>query len=253
MGLLGIAGLGSGYMIYRMMATRNRTQNMAPSFDQFGQPIEANFHGNETVIKRMQNTMLYFGSGIGITSLSVMAFRHSALARINPLWFLIPSIGCLLGTIGLDYNRQSFAKHACWAGFCASTGMSLMGLINFAGQTAIMNAFGATGIMMGLLGFYAYNSPYDFMSMGGYLSVGLFGLLGASMINLIYPSPLMFTFQLYAGLLLFGGFVLYDTQKIIADAQHAQEHDPIRSSVGIYLDAINIFTKFLIIFSRNKK
>jgi len=55
---------------------------------------------------------------------------------------------------------------------------------------------------------------------------------------------------LYGGLILFGGFLLYDTQKIIAKAEGIPQHgygiakfDPINSSIGIYVDTMNIFIR----------
>merc|ERR1719452_122788 len=53
---------------------------------------------------------------------------------------------------------------------------------------------------------------------------------------------------MYGGLILFGAFLLYDTQKIIYKAErHPQQgygapaYDPINASMSIYMDTINIF------------
>ena len=53
----------------------------------------------------------------------------------------------------------------------------------------------------------------------------------------------MHSMAVYGGLILFGGFLLYDTQKIIKKAETHQPFDPINSSIDIYLDTINIFVR----------
>ena len=54
---------------------------------------------------------------------------------------------------------------------------------------------------------------------------------------------------MYGGLILFGAFLLYDTQKIIHKAERhpvgygAPPFDPVNASIGIYMDTINIFIR----------
>ena len=61
----------------------------------------------------------------------------------------------------------------------------------------------------------------------------------------------MYSVAIYGGLILFGAFLLYDTQKIIYNAKRhpspsdpgAPPFDPINASIGIYLDTMNIFIR----------
>ena len=54
---------------------------------------------------------------------------------------------------------------------------------------------------------------------------------------------------LYGGLAVFGGFVLWDTQKILRHAKLAEAGilpaDPLRESISLELDFINIFTRLV--------
>ena len=61
------------------------------------------------------------------------------------------------------------------------------------------------------------------------------------------PGTMIFsglhTIYMYGGLVLFGGFLLYDTQKIIHNAENKPRYDPVNNAMGIYLDTINIFVR----------
>jgi FtsH-binding integral membrane protein len=87
---------------------------------------------------------------------------------------------------------------------------------------------------------------------GGALGIGLGGMIGLGLVNMFWPSPVLFNVWLYGGLLLFSAFVLYDIQKIIHNAKMKPYYDPINESLGIYMDTIIIFERFLMIFLMNK-
>ena len=90
--------------------------------------------------------------------------------------------------------------------------------------------------------------------MGSFLFMGLAGLLGVGVMNMFWPSPALMNLYMYGGLMLFGGFVLYDTQKIVQHASTKPVFNPMTESISIYLDTLNIFVKFLMIFGgKNKK
>ena len=71
--------------------------------------------------------------------------------------------------------------------------------------------------------------------------MGLAGMIGLSLISIVWPSKNLFNVWLYGGLLLFSAFTLFDVQKIIYNAKVLPYHDPINESLSIYLDFIIIF------------
>lgn len=266
MALLGLGAAGLTYMFWK---SRSQGVYQPPANQQMVYPAQNTVFAqaapqaaprvtqgmmNPVVQSRVQNAMAYFGGGLALTGLSVSLFRNTRLAYANPLLLLIPTIGSMIATMYFNYHTQGPLKHAAWGTFCGLEGLALAPLINMAGAPIVFNAMAATGVMMGLLGAYAYNSPSsNFLNWQGGLTMGLCGLLGVSFVNLFWPSPLLTSLTLYGGLMLFGGFVLYDTQKLLHNASHKPVWDPINESIGIYLDAIIIFQKLLIIFMGNKK
>ena len=90
--------------------------------------------------------------------------------------------------------------------------------------------------------------------MGGALAIGLGGMLGVSILSMFNPaSPALYNIWMYGGLGLFSLFVLYDTQMILQRAKTMQNFDPIGNSIHIYMDAVQIFIRFAMIFGNNRK
>jgi len=60
-----------------------------------------------------------------------------------------------------------------------------------------------------------------------------------------------------SGLAVFGGFTLYDVQKILHHARQAEmglrKADPVNESVSLELDFINLFVRFVQILGMQKR
>merc|ERR1719333_1596079 len=111
----------------------------------------------------------------------------------------------------------------------------------------IADAALATGLSMTSLAAVAYNAPSEqFLNWGGPLALGCGGMLAISLLSAFNPqSKALFNVWLYGGLALTGCLTLYKTQAIIYKAKTEQFFDPVGNSVGIYMDAINFFIRFL--------
>jgi len=142
-----------------------------------------------------------------------------------------------------------------YGAFVGTMSLSMVHMIQLYEMKILFDALIATGVTMGSLGVVAYNAPSEqFLSWGGPLAVGLGGLLGVSLLQILYPgSKALMNLQLYGGLALFSAYVLYDTQSIMMNARTMKVYDPINNSIGIYLDAINIFIRFAQILGGSKK
>jgi FtsH-binding integral membrane protein len=246
--MLGV-GLGTAGLMYLMYHGRTLAsqRNMTHPTQQM------NFFHPE-VQNRISKTLSYFGGGLLITGGLVGALRNSKLAYMNPWAMLALSLGTMIGTMATNYQTQPVLKHAFWLSFMGTMALSMVPLINMASMPIIFDAMFATGFTMGGLGLIAYNAPSEqFLRWGGMLGMGCAAMIGVSVAQMFWPSPALFNFWLYGGLLLFSAFTLYDVQKIIHNAKSKPAWDPIGESLGIYLDAIILFERFLIIFMNNKK
>jgi len=180
------------------------------------------------------------------TGYLMYALRNSRLVAMNPWVLFGSSILCLFGTHMLDYNTQFVPKNLMYGAFIGTMSISLLPLVHIYASAVLYDAAIATGVTMGALSTVAYNSPSEqFLNWGGPLACGLGGLLGVSLLSILYPgSPALRSIWLYGGLALFSAFVLYDVQKIMYRAKTQHEYDPISGSISIYMDAVNIFVRF---------
>lgn len=203
----------------------------------------------------MQKTFAYFGGACTLTGGMMYALRSSALVHMNPWLLLGLAIGSMIGTQMIDYNRHWVLKNAAYATFIGTMSVTLLPLIHLYAMPVIYDALIATGVTMGGLCTVAYNAPSEqFLNWGGPLAVGLGGMLGVSLLSMIYPgSAALTSIWLYGGLALFSASVLYDVQHIMHRAKTQHMYDPINASIGVYMDAINLFVRFVMIFGNSKR
>lgn len=217
----------------------------------------------EHVRQRIRDTYGYFGASIGITAATAVGvFRTPALMNIVASGGLIAmgvSIAAMIGTgmiaRSIPYEPGFGKKQLAWMAHCAVMG-TVIAPICILGGPILYRAAWYTAGMVGGLSTVAACAPSDkFLYMGGPLAMG-FGVVFASSLASAFLPPTtalgagVASLSLYGGLILFGGFILYDTQKIIHRAENhpnygfgLKPYDPINNSIGIYVDTLNIFIR----------
>ncbi len=105
----------------------------------------------------------------------------------------------------------------------------------------IRDAFILATVMFGGLTGYVALSKKDFSYIGGFLSMGLFVIIGAAILNIFLASSVLSLAIASIGLLLFGGYVLYDTSRIL----RSEDRDAVGGAMTLYLDFLNIFLYLL--------
>jgi hypothetical protein len=107
---------------------------------------------------------------------------------------------------------------------------------------------------------YGWTTKRDLTSMGGFLTMGLIGIIIASLVNLFIRSSAMHMIISYIGVLVFVGLTAYDTQSLKAMAvsqpsdvgASAIRKGAILGALKLYLDFINLFLMLLrILGNRN--
>lgn len=217
---------------------------------------------------RIHATYAYFGGSCILTAASAAAvFQTDALLQLimRTGWIstmvtmgIVMATGAL--TQALPYEPGLGTKQLAWALHCAVLG-AVIAPMCFLGGPLLLKAFMYTGGIVGGLSVVAACAPSErFLHIGGPLAIGLGLVFAASLASMWLPPTTaigagLASLSLYGGLILFSGFLLHDTQRVVKAAEHYPEHghhvfDPISHAMAIYMDALNIFIRIAIILSQ---
>jgi modulator of FtsH protease len=97
---------------------------------------------------------------------------------------------------------------------------------------------------------YALLSKRDFSFLGGFLSMGLWVLIGASLLSFFVGGSSFALAISSVGVLLFGGYILFDTSRILRDPDN---RDAVGATIGLYLNFLNLFIFLLRILSSSRR
>lgn len=167
------------------------------------------------------------------------------------------SIGLMLWLLVTPATNENLKfRFGLLMGFSFLSGISLGPVLDYAisiDPSIIATAFLATSIVFICFTLSALMSnDRKFLALGGTLMSGISWLCLLGLLNLFTGSQLLFQIQVYGGLLLMCGFVLYDTQLIVEKCRMGND-DFIGQTLDIFIDFISIFRRLLIILSDNSK
>jgi growth hormone-inducible transmembrane protein len=162
----------------------------------------------------------------------------------------------MIGTLNTD-PANSFQKHAFWGAFQLSQGLFLAPLYFFGPGVLGRAALYTVGTVGALSYVSATAKTNQYLYLGGPLLAGLTVVVLSSFAPMVLPITAIRTLavsemvSMYGGLAVFGGFVLYDTQKIMEHARMGIR-DPVAESIRLELDFINIFIRLVGLQNRRK-
>lgn len=95
-----------------------------------------------------------------------------------------------------------------------------------------------TGSTFAVLTGYAFVSRRDFSAWGGFLTVGVWVLLGTMLLNLFFRNTAAQLWIAAVGTLVFSGLLVFDTWRL---RNVYGPDDYVPAAVNIYLDLLNLF------------
>ena len=101
----------------------------------------------------------------------------------------------------------------------------------------------------GILTLYAFVSRRDFSAWGSFLTVGLWVLIGTSLLNLFFRNEMASTWLAGVTVLLFSGMLVFDTWRL---RNHYGPDEYVGAAVQIYLDLLNMFLAILRILGNRR-
>ncbi len=111
----------------------------------------------------------------------------------------------------------------------------------------VVNASASTAAVTLAAGFYGATTKRNLAGLGGFLMVGLLGVVVASIVGIFLHSPALYVGISAVAVLLFTGLIMFDLNRV-ARARGATEGQAIMMTVSVYLDILNLFYALLRIF-----
>jgi modulator of FtsH protease len=197
--------------------------------------------------KVLQNTYSLLSMTLVFSALTAFIGMRYPVSGWGMLGILALAIGLLFATRA--YRNSPVGVMLVFA-FTGLMGYTLGPILNHylsmaQGSETVGIALLATGAaFLGLSG-YVHTTKRDFSFLGGFLLVGLIGLVVVSLIGLFFPVAGMSLVLAYFSVLLFSGYILYDTSNIVS----GRETNYIMATISLYLNIFNMFTAMLRIVS----
>ena len=217
----------------------------------------------------------YMTTGLVLTGFIAYFFGKASVAAFTPNGVILTSLGQALFNSGLSWiimlaplgfvfylsariNKMSIssAQITFWL-FASIMGLSLASVfVQFTG-TSIARVFFITAGTFAAMSLYGYTTKRDLTKLGGFLFMGLIGIILASIVNIFVQSgPMAFVISII-GVLVFVGLTAYDTQTIknmyyAGDSDSVGSKKALMGALRLYLDFINLFILLLQLFGQRR-
>lgn len=134
--------------------------------------------------------------------------------------------------------------------FASIMGLSMSSIFMVYTNTDIARAFFIAAGMFAGTSLYGYTTKKDLSGMGGFLMMGVIGLLIASIVNIFLQSEMLMFIYSFIGVGIFVAMTAYDTQNIKETYNRAHGHEAndklaVMGAFGLYWNFILIFQYLL--------
>ena len=192
------------------------------------------------------------GQIVGVTSIGALLFSSPLkwVVMLAPLGFVF--------YLSARINKMSVssAQITFWI-FSAIMGLSLASIFIVYTQASIARVFFISSGTFAAMSLYGYTTKKDLTKLGGFLFMGLIGIIIASLVNLFFQSSALHFAISVIGVLVFVGLTAYDTQSIknmyyAGDSESVGGKKALMGALRLYLDFINLFIMLLRLFGQRR-
>lgn len=198
--------------------------------------------------------------GLGLTGF--VAFYVSNNEALKQLVFgnRIIFFGLIIGELALVFylsarvnKMQASTATALFILYAALNGATLSFIFLVYTRSSITSTFFICAATFVACSIYGMTTKRDLTSIGGFMAMGLIGIIIASVVNMFVRSSGMSMIISYIGVLVFVGLTAYDTQKLKSMALNQPDgvnagvvrKGAILGALSLYLDFINLFLMLL--------
>ena len=217
----------------------------------------------------------YMTTGLVLTGFIAYFFGKASVEAYVPGGVILTPVGNILFNSGLSFvimlaplgfvfylsariNKMSAssAQITFWL-FASIMGLSLASIFVQFTHSSIARVFFITAGTFGAMSLYGYTTKRDLTKLGGFVFMGLIGVIIASIVNMFFQSGMMSFVISVIGVLVFVGLTAYDTQNIKnmyygGDSEEIGSKKALMGALKLYLDFINLFILLLQLFGQRR-
>lgn len=210
---------------------------------------------------------VYNWMGIGLAITGFLAYYVSGNEGLRNLVFgnriiffviLFAELGLVFAIAGMVNRMSAGTATALFVLYSALNGVTLSFIFLVYTTASIGRTFFVCAGTFIACSIYGWTTKRDLTSFGGFLMMGLFGIIIATVVNMFFKSGAVTMAVTYIGVFIFVGLAAYDTQKIknmaLTQPQGMEgavvRKGAILGALSLYLDFVNLFLLLLRIFGQ---
>jgi len=164
------------------------------------------------------------------------------VAMFAPLAFV------LVLSFGINRLSKTAVQALFWA-FCVAMGASITNIFKIYTGQSVTQVFFVTAGTFAAMSIYGYTTRADLTKLGGFLIMGLIGIIIAGLVNMFVGSSAMAFAITVIGVIIFVGLTAYDTQRIKGDfVQYAHAYGPDEAAKRSVFDSLSLLLNFINLF-----
>lgn len=178
---------------------------------------------------------------------ALVAGSPSLIRSVAGFWFIL-----VFGQLGLAIAIQALLPRlsatlglGLFFAFAGTMGLTVGVIVSLYRAESVVTALLSASAMFGAAAIYGATTKRNLNSMGGFLFMGMIGLLVASVVNMVLgSSPIGWVIAL-VGVVIFTAYTAYDVQKIsygdYAAALGSVEKASVLGAIHLYINFVNLF------------
>ena len=206
----------------------------------------------------MKSVYMWMTLALGITGVVALYVAQSAdllyaiFSNSILFWGLLIAEFVVVMLISARLHKMSFTTALMlFMLYSVINGLTLSVIFALYTKASVASTFFVTAGTFGVMSLIGYFTKKDLSKLGGILFMLLIGLVIATLVNIFWANDTLYWITTYAGVLIFVGLTVYDTNKIKRMLECSYGEDEMTQKLALmgaltlYLDFINLFLYLL--------
>lgn len=215
----------------------------------FTQPTAATRASSDLAARFLAQTFGWMFAGLLLTAgvAFLVVQNANAIESIERLWLVLvfAQLGLGLFMQGAISRLSATLALGLFFLFAGLMGLTVGVIVSLYTVPSVVTSFFSASAMFGAAAIYGVTTRRNLNSIGGYLFMGMIGILVASIVNLFLGSSPLGWLIAVIGVVIFTVYTAYDVQRISYGSYVAllgsEEKASVLGAVHLYINFINIF------------